>query len=247
ELVFNIPLTSLGVFGSGGSSGNWDYLEVGIDNVLFDVVCFAKGTSIKTETDHTHIENLQIGDTVQTADGNVKPVRWIGSRKITVAHLKANPKLYPIRISAGALGNSLPKRDLLVSRQHRILVSSKVAERMFGVKDVLIPAIKLTALDGIFIDQSVQDIEYFHMLLDDHEMVLAEGAPSETLLTGAQCLNTLTPAAKKEVLALFPNIEAEISAPKTVRLVPARKQQKRLIDRHAQHKKPLLELFNAQL
>jgi hypothetical protein len=243
ELVFNIPLTSFSISGTGGSSGNWDYFEVGIDNVEFDVVCFAQGTAITTETGSAIIETLKAGDLVRTADGTLKPIRWIGSRKISSALLKTHEKLRPVRITAGALGNELPKRDLLVSRQHRILVSSKVAERMFGVRDVLIPAIKLTALNGIFIDNDVQDIEYFHMLLDEHDVILAEGTPSESLLTGVQGLGALTPAAKEEILTLFPHLAHDIEAPKTARLVPTLKQQKRLISRHAQHGKPVLELF----
>ena len=93
-------------------------------------------------------------------------------------------KLWPVRICVGALGNGLPERDLLVSRQHRMLVSSRIALRMFGQADVLIPAIRLTALPGIAIDTNVTEVEYFHILLANHEVVFAEGAATESLYTG---------------------------------------------------------------
>ena len=55
---------------------------------------------------------------------------------------RAYPKVQPVRILAGALGHGMPQRDLLVSRQHRMLVSSAICERMFGLEQVLVSAIK---------------------------------------------------------------------------------------------------------
>lgn len=92
------------------------------------------------------IEQLQAGTKVLTANGDFKPLRLPMSRKISAHEIERNPKLAPVRIMAGALGNAMPKRDLLVSRQHRMLVSSNVCERMFGQREALIAAIRLVEL-----------------------------------------------------------------------------------------------------
>src|SRR5690606_41194845 len=70
--------------------------------------------------------------------------------------LAMNPKLCPVRITAGALGNGMPEQDLMVSPQHRVLIRSKIALRMFNITEVLIPAIKLCDMDGI---EQVTDVD----------------------------------------------------------------------------------------
>ena len=151
------------------------------------VVCFCAGTLIRTPEGSTPIENLSEGDLVETHDNGAQEIKWIGTRRINFDKPEAqDEKLRPIRITAGALGSNLPARDLWVSRQHRMLISSKVSERMFGETAVLVPAIKLIELPGIFIDQDIETVEYFHLLFDRHEVIFAEGAPSESLFTGPE-------------------------------------------------------------
>ena len=131
-----------------------------------------------------------------TRDNGPQTVRWIGRRAYGLNALTQNPKLRPIQIKAGALGNGLPERDLLVSRQHRMMADSKIAERMFATREVLIPAIKLTALPDIFIDECIENFEYFQLLFNRHEVIYVEGAPSESLYTGPEALKALNPAAR---------------------------------------------------
>jgi hypothetical protein len=243
ELVFNIPVTSLGAYGSGAGSGNWDFFDVGIDDTIFNVVCFAAGTSIATDTGPRTVETLCVGDLIRTTSDESKRILWIGSRKLNAADLAKNPKLRPVRITAGALGNDLPMRDLLVSRQHRMLVSSKIAARMFGVTDVLIPAIKLTALPSIFVDEAIEEVTYFHMLFDQHEVIFAEGAPTESLFTGKQALESLPKQSLKEISAIFPEL-AELSyIPKPAKPLPTGQEQKQLIARHIKNDQVLLQTF----
>ncbi len=100
------------------------------------------------------------------ANGTSVPVLRVFSATFVAIDFARNPKLRPGHISVGALGSGLPTRDFLVSRQLRMLVSSKVAERMFGERNVLVPAIRLTDLPGIYIDEAIESVTYFHLLFD---------------------------------------------------------------------------------
>ncbi|PIE16125.1 MAG: hypothetical protein CSA68_03775 [Rhodobacterales bacterium] len=212
-------------------------------NTLATPQCFTAGCKISTPNGLQKIETLRVGDTVLTKDHGPQTIRWIGQRKFNAGQLAQNTKLRPIRIVQGTLGNGLPKRDLLVSRQHRMLMRSKVARRMFDVSEVLVPAIKLINLPGIFIDEQVETVEYFHLLFDQHEIIFAEGAPSESLLTGPQALKGLTPGARAEILSIFPELAAWNPALQSARLIPSGKQQKKLVDRHLKNSRPCLESF----
>lgn len=201
--------------------------------------CFTRGVIISCVNYREKIENLSVGDQITTQGSQNSTINWIGSRFITHNQLLANPKLRPVRITAGSLGHGLPERDLLVSRQHRMLISSKIAKRMFGSAEVLVPAIKLTALPGIYVDETVTEVEYFHILLENHEVIYAEGAATESLYTGAGALAALSPEAREEILTIFPELEDEAYTPEPARLIPHGRQQKRLIARHLKNKQPL--------
>lgn len=98
-------------------------------------------------------------------DNGYQPVRWIGARQLTAAELADGPHLRPIRIRAGALGAGYPETDLTVSPQHRILLRSKVAQRMFGTSEVLVAAKQLLAVTGVDICNDAQGVEYWHFLM----------------------------------------------------------------------------------
>ena len=245
QITFLIPVTSVGAVGAGSpSSGNFDGVEVGIDDTVFDIVCFAGGTMIATPAGPRPVDDLCVGDAVCTR-GGAEPIAWIGSRRFGPDVLEHRPQLRPVRITAGALGNGLPKQDLLVSRQHRVLVSSKVAARMFGVNDVLIAAIKLTELPGIFVDEQAAAVTYFHILFGAHEVVFANGTPTESLFTGPEGIRSLPQASQDEIFAIFPALADSVAARQTACLVPSGKLQKQLVTRHGKNQKPLLELFEA--
>lgn len=207
-----------------------------------DIVCFCKGTLIDTPTAAVPVEALDKGALVTEISGRSLRVRAVFRSVIDADALRDAPKLRPVRITAGALGNGLPKRDLLVSRQHRMLVSSKIAERMFGQSDVLIPAIKLTELPGIFVDDGVTDVEYFHILFDKHEVIFAEGAPSESLFTGPEALKSVPDEARIEIFEIFPWLAGCDDRPEPAVIIPPGKMQKQLVARHLKNQKPLLDL-----
>lgn len=222
---------------SGSGAGQSDTQVITI--TIHGVPCLARGSMIETEHGRRPVDAIKPGDRVMTRDG-LKVVRWIGHRTVEAAELAANPKLRPVRIVAGAMGNGLPQRDLLVSRQHRMLVTSNIAQRMFGSLEVLVPAVKLTALPGIFIDEAVETVEYFHLLFDHHEVIYAEGAPTESLFTGPEALKAISDAAREEICTLFPEISELDYTPEPARYIPPGKLQKQLVERHLKNNKPLL-------
>ncbi len=205
-----------------------------------DIVCFTTGTSIQTDHGPKKIEDLRIGDLVWTSSVDVKelaPIRWIGRRTVSQAEVQQNPKLRPVRIVAGALGNGFPERDLAVSRQHRILLRSKIVKRITGTSEALIPAIQLTKLPGIFIETEVENLEYFHILFDDHKIIIAEGLETESLFPGRFALQSLTPAARAELFLLFPTIFEETYTPRAARPLVFGKKAKQLVARHIKNSK----------
>ncbi|MBV0890476.1 Hint domain-containing protein [Paracoccus sp. Z118] len=172
------------------------------------VPCFAGGTRIMTAKGHRPVERIAVGDLVQTVDHGLQVVRWAGARRLDAVDLAANLALLPIRIRRGALGERLPRRDLLVSPQHRVMVRSAVARAMFGADEVLVAAKHLLALDGVEIARDLREVTYHHILFDRHEIVLSEGAASESLFLGEQALLALGEAARNEILTLFPELKA---------------------------------------
>ena len=206
------------------------------------VPCFVRGTPIQTAQGLIPVEDLTVGTLVRTRDNGDQPIRWIGRVTFSAARLHAQPHLRPIRIAAGALGPNRPARPLLVSPQHRILVRSAIAQRMFGAPEVLVAAKQLLPLDGIDIAQDLERVEYVHILFDRHEIVFANEAETESLYPGPQALRAVGPAARQEILALFPELSQASDLPPAARGLATGRMARKLAMRHRQNRKPLVAL-----
>lgn len=204
------------------------------------VVCFARGTLIRTQRGDIPVEELRVGDLVCTRDNDLQAIRWIGSVRLGRDVLSDNPNLRPIRIKAGALGTSIPSADLVVSPQHRILVRSKVARRMFGTDEVLAAAKQFLKAEGVDIATDMDEVVYFHMLFDHHEVVVSNGAETESLFTGSESLKGVGKAARDEIFALFPGLRKEGYAPTSARALLSGRQARKLAMRHVQNNKPFV-------
>ncbi|SIT06591.1 Hint domain-containing protein [Paracoccus saliphilus] len=237
-------ITSVGPYGTYTDDGNGRAPRIAYSDLYgYDqpFICFTANTLIETDHGNKPVEELQIGDMIATMDDGYQPIRWIGSTSRDAIDIARNPKLRPIRIPAGALGGGLPKRDLMVSRQHRVLVKSKIAQRMFGADEVLIPANKLVGVNGIEIAEDIDNVTYFHILFDKHQVIFSEDAPTESLFTGPEALKSVSPAARQEIETLFPQITAPDFIAEPARLIPAKGSAvKKLVARHVKHATPLL-------
>lgn len=213
---------------------------IGFNASIFetDIVCFTRGTLIDCADGARPVETLRVGDLVRTLDRGLQPVRWIASRRLG-AELAAQPRLCPIRIRKGALGPGMPAADLLVSPQHRILVRSGIAQRMFGAAEVLVAAKQLLELEGVEIAQT-DSVEYVHFAFDRHEIVTANGAPSESLYPGPQALKSLGRAARDELFAIFPLLQEAQEPPAAARELVSGRQGRKLASRHAMNDRPLV-------
>jgi hypothetical protein len=201
------------------------------------IPCFARGTRLATSDGMKRVEELQSGDVLINQSGQPVPVQLILSTKVGPRRLAHAPKLHPICLSAGCLGVGLPMRDLCLSPQHRVLVTSPIVQRMFGASAALIAAKRLTTLPGIYQMTDVTQIEYFHVITENHEVLMSEGVPSESFLIGPQTQHILDADQLDELNALFPNL-LEQHTPAS--LIPPTKQQKKLIQRHAKNNRPII-------
>lgn len=205
-----------------------------------DIVCFARGTMILTEAGPVAVEDLRAGDMVVTRDNGPQPLRWIGSQAVSARMLRAVPRLTPVRIRAGALGDGLPEADLIVSPQHRVLVRSRIAQRMFGTAEVLVAAKQLLMLDGFELATDLAEVEYFHIMFDRHEVVLSNGAETESLFTGPQALRMVGPAARQELMTLFPDLAAPDHRPVPARDLAPGRTARHMAERHARNARALV-------
>ncbi len=135
------------------------------------VACYLRGTLIATPAGERAIESLAIGDLVLTSDGSAEAIRWIGHRAYKARFARSNPGVVPIRIEAGALADGVPSRDLYVSPLHAMFLDG-----------VLVQAAEL--VNGVTIAEAMpsEQIEYFHVELAEHAVLIANGAPSESFV-----------------------------------------------------------------
>jgi len=139
--------------------------------------CFLRGTSLSTSTGEVNVEELSIGDLITTVNGASMPIRWIGRRTYKPTRYPAAENVMPIRIRRHALDGQVPHTDLYLSPGHALLMDGI----LIRVMDLVNGASIAPALP-----EGIDDIEYFHILLDGHQVILAHGAPTETLLLNGQ-------------------------------------------------------------
>jgi hypothetical protein len=162
--------------------------------------CFVKGTLIRTPEGDVAIEDIDVGDLVDTYEDGPQEVRWVGSRTVP-----AEGALAPIRIEAGTFGDH---SALLVSPQHRVLIRDSRAELLFDSPEVLVKARDLLN-DRTVTRQVGGDVTYFHILFDRHQIVFSQGLETESFLPGPQISNIFEAEMVEEICTLFPELDPE--------------------------------------
>jgi hypothetical protein len=203
-------------FGANPENGTVDFLDAdgnttgsmtftNIENVI---PCFTPGTMIATPKGEVAVELLKAGDRIITRDNGIQEIRWTGQKALNWHDLNANPHLKPIFVRQGSLGNGLPERDMMVSPNHRLLVANDRTALYFDEHEVLVAAKHLVSQDGV---QAVESLgtTYIHFMFDRHEVVLSNGAWTESFQPGDYTLKGMGNAQRNEIFDLFPELKTE--------------------------------------
>jgi autotransporter-associated beta strand protein len=162
-----------------------------INETTVITACYCRGTHILTSDGEVAVEELSVGDRVVTFTGEARPIRWIGRRAYDGRFIAKNRDILPIRIAAGALAAGVPARDLWLSPEHSLCVDAVLVQAKHLVNGATITQAK-----------AVEQVEYFHIELDSHDVVLADGAPAETYV---DCDNRLMFENGGEYTRLYPD------------------------------------------
>jgi hypothetical protein len=167
SLLGGLVITSGGGGGGGLSAANIG----GVGNVSYvAVTCFAAGVALATPFGDRAVETLAPGDAVLTKAGETRPVRWIGHRALDCASHPRPDLIWPVRVRADALATGVPTRDVLLSPDHAVLVDG-----------ALVP-IRLLANGATIAAEPTERVTYFHVELDCHDLLMAEGLAAESYL-----------------------------------------------------------------
>ena len=202
--TLNITSTTTNVDGNTSYAGTISMDDGTLLNFseIENIMCFTPGTCIATPKGARDIASLKVGDFVVTRDHGLQPIRWIQSRTVP-----ALDRFAPIRIRPGVVTGQ--QSDLLVSPQHRMLFQGYRAELLFGESEVFVAAKHL--VDGRMVTQETGGyVTYIHMMFDEHEVIYAEGAATESFHPGSTSLSAVTDHARDELFALFPKLRSDI-------------------------------------
>lgn len=194
DIVFNVIST-------GGSS------TVTITVHGFGPPCFVRGTWIDTPSGPRRIEDLKIGDEVITADQGAVKIKWVGAKKLSSDECADFDDLSPIHVAKDAFGPGVPAQPLMVSPLHRMLLRGPQTQLLFGESEVFCSAKLL--LNGETVTQvQTDDVEYFHILFDEHQVITANGCDAESLYPGTIGLNRFDIEAREEIFTIFPELRS---------------------------------------
>ncbi len=194
------PSSDTGAF--AGSFTMADGTLVTFDEIE-NIICFTPGTMILTERGHRPIESLKPGDMVITRDHGAQPLRWVGTSSVS-----GRGKFAPVRVAADVIG---ARRSVLVSPQHRVLFEGYECELLFGTDEVLAAATHLE--DGYSVVRAPCPlVTYIHLMFDQHQIIYAEGAPTESFFAGDVGLASISGFAREDMFKAFPALRSDITA-----------------------------------
>jgi hypothetical protein len=183
---------------------------LGNGTAISAATCYTPGIAIATPRGERFIEDLHAGDRVITRDNGIQPIRWIGTRSLSVADLTRAPHLRPVLIGHAALGRNLPEREMRVSPNYRLLVSAAQSSLYVEQAEVLTAAKHLVGIPGVA-EAPLEPITYIHLLFDRHEVILSNGCWTESFHPGDRSLKGVGNAQRAELHELFPALRDQVA------------------------------------
>ncbi|MEL7256977.1 MAG: Hint domain-containing protein [Pseudomonadota bacterium] len=163
--------------------------------------------NVRTPLGGRRIEMLNPGDMVVTRNNGLQPVRMIWSWTVTADEMRAHPELAPIRLKTRAIGPMMPGRDLRMASGHRVLIPGY---RIAGSEDSQGCLMRVDGVahnsDKAFAERTAEEVTYYNVVFDQHEVITAEGLPVESFLPSPKALNLLDVSAQQTLKELFPEL-----------------------------------------
>ncbi len=192
-----------------GSVNSFDH-KAPSDLYLEDVcACFARGSLIATARGQIAIEDLQPGDLVATRDNGMQALRWISSCTMPVNDSAEDN--HPIRIKADALGELRPLQDLVVSPRFRLLSNHPSCAALFGSPETLAPAVDLLDNDTILRVRPAEDLYFYNLMFDQHQIIQANGLETESYHPGNFGVAVMTLEQQSHLRQIFPHLNGDLS------------------------------------
>ena len=171
------------------------------------VICFTPGTLIATPDGPRPVEAIRCGDRVSTRDDGAVEVLWTGARRMSGARLHAMPRLRPVRIRSGALGEGRPEGDLVVSPDHRLLITG--ARALFNQAEVLVAARDLIDDRMILSVNALREVTYVHLLTERHQIIRANGLETESFHPANADLDLIDLEERAALFCVVPGLDAD--------------------------------------
>ncbi len=210
-----------------GGTGGGQSLETTDDGATYSVQgdptpgtipCFLTGTQILTSRGYHPVETLRAGDRIMTVDQGMQPLIWAGARALTLSAM-ADPDLRPIRIPAGSLAPGLPHCDLYLSPNHCLALDHPACNLLFHQPQVLASVKSMLGFRGIGHRPIAAPVTYHHLLFERHQIIWANGAPSESLYPGPLAISAFGDKEQAEIQAVVSALENEKPYGPTARIL----------------------------
>ncbi len=165
------------------------------------------GANLRTPCGPRRVEFMRKGDLVVTRDNGLQPVRMTWTRTITAAEIAADPSLAPIVLRPRAIGPMMPQRDLSVGGAHRLLIPGWRLQDEPDGESCLVPARDIAGLnDSAFVDRAPEEVTYYNIVFDEHQVICANGMPLESFLPSDENLKDIDPKVRNELRSTFPDL-----------------------------------------
>ncbi|TCP39899.1 Hint domain-containing protein [Rhodovulum marinum] len=173
----------------------------------------AEGANLRTPCGPRRVENVRPGDMIVTRTNGLQAVRLVWRRRLSAEALRANPALAPIRLKPRALGPMMPRNDLVVAPDHRVLIPGWRVAGWPDEAQLLVPAAEIAGRsDAAYVDRARDDLTLYQFVFDSPQVLNANGLPVESLSPDAGVIATLALAEREALLRRFPQLTRDPTA-----------------------------------